>query len=214
MSKYQNDVTKLTENLYTGGGGSWSDHRKHAAWVKEVIDTGITVIIDMMIENDPVETEAFWKARGIRYIHLGTTDEAGHQIPARIFEDAWVTYDRMGRAGKTLVHCYMGVNRGPSVAFALLVADGMAPEKAFDLIRAQRPQAGLYYAVDGLKWLYTRGQGYRPTSGRTVSFKPKKRIEKFIKHRDKVYPPAEQDKVLHLIQKRHDDDWKAAQRMY
>ena len=51
-----------------------------------------------------------------------------------------------------LVHCHMGVNRGPSMAYAILLALGWDAVEALNAIRAARPIAGVIYAGNALSW--------------------------------------------------------------
>ena len=46
----------------------------------------------------------------------------------------------------------MGINRGPSMAFAILLATGMEPAAALTAIRAARPIAAIAYDDDALDW--------------------------------------------------------------
>jgi len=55
--------------------------------------------------------------------------------------------DYVADGRKFLVHCHMGVNRGPSVALMMLVASGMDPEKAFMALRHARPACGVAYGI-------------------------------------------------------------------
>jgi protein-tyrosine phosphatase len=54
--------------------------------------------------------------------------------------------------GTVLTHCHMGVNRGPSLGFAVLLAQGWDPVEALDTIRTARPIAWVAYAEDALRW--------------------------------------------------------------
>jgi hypothetical protein len=46
----------------------------------------------------------------------------------------------------------MGINRGPSVGFAILLALGWDPVEAIAAIRRARPVANVWYAADALSW--------------------------------------------------------------
>jgi hypothetical protein len=61
--------------------------------------------------------------------------------------------------GVVLCHCHMGINRGPSLAFAVLLALGWEPVRALDAIRSVRPVAYMGYAEDALRWHLTRAAG-------------------------------------------------------
>lgn len=46
----------------------------------------------------------------------------------------------------------MGINRGPSLGFAVLLSLGWEPVAAIAAIRAARPEANVWYAADALTW--------------------------------------------------------------
>jgi protein-tyrosine phosphatase len=66
-----------------------------------------------------------------------------------------------GRA-RVLAHCHMGINRGPSAGYAILLAQGWDPIEALDAIRSVRPVAIIDYARDALAWHHLR-RGSRET---------------------------------------------------
>jgi dual specificity phosphatase 3 len=49
-----------------------------------------------------------------------------------------------------LVHCHMGINRGPTMAYRILLEYGADPIEALDIIREARPIADIGYAADAL----------------------------------------------------------------
>jgi dual specificity phosphatase 3 len=49
-----------------------------------------------------------------------------------------------------LVHCHMGINRGPTMAYRILLENGHDPIEALDVIRSARPIADIGYATDAL----------------------------------------------------------------
>jgi len=106
---------------------------------------GITDIIDV---RDEWSDESFvaTHAPHINYVHLGTHDDGGWQ------EDSWfeaglaIIREVRERGGCAVVHCHMGVNRAPSMAFRMLLDAGVPTEDALDAIRAARPIAAILYA--------------------------------------------------------------------
>jgi hypothetical protein len=50
----------------------------------------------------------------------------------------------------------MGINRGPSMGFAILLALGWDAREALDAIHAARPIAFVAYAEDALRWHHTQ----------------------------------------------------------
>jgi len=61
----------------------------------------------------------------------------------------------------------MGINRGPSAGFAVLLRRGWDPIDAIDAIRTARPQAFVAYAEDALEWHLTR-TGVSPTDQQRI----------------------------------------------
>lgn len=124
-------------------------------WVAE----GVTVILDVRGEFSDARRVADW-APGIRYIHLGTHDSGGAQ------DHSWfvlgVEEVLAALAGdptaKIVIHCHMGVNRAPSMAFAVLLAMGFEAIAAMEMIREARPIAAAVYADQALDvHLWLRG---------------------------------------------------------
>ncbi len=80
-------------------------------------------------------------------------DDAGQPIPAAWFDRLTDWANQAIEAGGTvLTHCHMGINRGPSAGFAVLLSRGWNPIVALDAIRAARPQAFVAYAEYALEW--------------------------------------------------------------
>ncbi len=94
----------------------------------------------------------------IRYHYLGTDDAGQGQSDGWFDKAVAIAEDVRRRGGKLLVHCHMGINRAPSLAYRLLLEVGEHPIEALDLIRAKRPIAGIGYAADAISH-YLRGQG-------------------------------------------------------
>ena len=110
-------------------------------------DEGVTHIIDCRNEwNDKQIVGEH--GHGIEYIWLGTHDRGGNQQGCW-YEEGWNHYQRImedNPHAKVMVHCHMGVNRAPSMAFYLMIRKGYEPAEALNLIRTNRPIAACYYA--------------------------------------------------------------------
>ena len=123
-----------------------------AAWHR----LGITDIIDVRVEwNDEGFVIEYLPEMG--YHWLGTDDDGRGQSDEwfdKILEAARLIW--LNRDGKMLVHCHMGVNRAPSAALAIMLADGWDVVEALDRIRAARPIAGILYAHDAIDWWHRR----------------------------------------------------------
>lgn len=142
------NISWLTDTLATGGDLSYLPWIRRDQ-VQEIIDAGITHIIDMRIEDDDYD---LWESHGIQYINLGTEDRVGHVVSNELFDEA-VEFARLAdeMGGKVLAHCHMGINRGPSAAAAILLDRGMGPYKVLRLIKEKRPIVGLAYFMDALE---------------------------------------------------------------
>ena len=88
----------------------------------------------------------------VEYLHLGI-DDAGQRVPEEWFEEG-VAFAReaVEAGGVVLAHCHMGINRGPSMGFAILLDLGWEAREALDAIHAARPIAFAAYADDALRW--------------------------------------------------------------
>ena len=113
-------------------------------------EAGVTHILDLRVEWTD---EAFVAehAPHITYVHLGV-DDAGQAMPDEWFDAGIALASGVvaNPEAKLLTHCHMGINRGPSMAYAILLSQGWGVADALDAIRDARPIAGLAYAPDAL----------------------------------------------------------------
>ncbi len=145
----------VTPGLAVGGDLAY-DRDTAGAQLAELVGCGLTHIIDVRLEWSDEEFVA-GAAPQVGYFHHGV-DDAGQCIPDGWF-DAGVGYalDALaGPAAVVLVHCHMGINRGPSLGYAILLAQGWDPVAALDAVRAARPIAAVAYAEDALRWHHAR----------------------------------------------------------
>lgn len=121
-----------------------------------VADAGVTHIIDCRMEWSDEEVVAA-HAPGVAYLHHGV-DDAGQRMPDWWFDEGVAfALDALARPGtKVFAHCHMGINRGPSMAYAILLAQDIDPIDALDAIRAARSIAAVGYAEDALDWHHRR----------------------------------------------------------
>jgi dual specificity phosphatase 3 len=147
----------VTAQLAIGGDLSSEDPGLSRLQLAEICELGITHVVDTRMEWSDEEAVAE-SAPHVRYLHHGM-DDAGQQVPHEWFEEAvaWVeaAYEEDPDA-IVLTHCHMGINRGPSLGFAVLLAQGWDPVEAISAIRATRPQANVWYAADALDWYHAR----------------------------------------------------------
>ena len=145
------DANKLTDHLWIGGELDSADRAMALGQLDEIVDAGIDSIIDCRIESTDIDWVTEAKAH-IDYLSAGVED-AGYVMP----DDWWfdgTTYalDQISEGHVVFVHCQVGINRGPSMGFAILVAMGWDPIEALNLIRERRPIARVAYAEQAIDW--------------------------------------------------------------
>ena len=118
------------------------------------VEAGVTHIVDCRIEDSDEEFVAL-HAPGITYIYAPTDDDGLEREP-EWFDGA---LRDLGTAledpdSVLLVHCSAGINRGPSLAFRLLLEAGWEPVAALNAIREARPVTRVIYAPDALMHFY------------------------------------------------------------
>ena len=123
------------------------------------VEAGVTHILDVRLDQEvgfDVELVAAY-APHVTYLRAGVDDSGRSQ------DDAWfdagvdAALEALADpAAKIVVHCHMGVNRGPSMAFAILLAAGWEPVPALEAIRQARPIAAIVYANDAVAWWLRR----------------------------------------------------------
>jgi dual specificity phosphatase 3 len=145
----------VTDRLATGGDLP-EDTDAALAVIDQWRQLGITHVVDTRFERTDEDFVA-QHAPEIHYMHLGV-DDAGQRMPNRWF-DQGTTFVAGALAqpdAKVLVHCHMGINRGPSLTYAALLDAGWDPIDAITVIRAARPIAAVGYAEDALDWHHHR----------------------------------------------------------
>lgn len=159
----------VTPSLLVGGDLDTDDPEHALDQLTELVEAGVTHVLDARIEWSDYRFMAA-HAPGVAYLHHGM-DDAGQVVPDEWFDEAagWAV-DAIDHGGVVLAHCHMGINRGPSLGFAVLLALGWRPDDAITAIRAARPIAYAAYAEDALSWHHRRSartQGRGETTSRT-----------------------------------------------
>lgn len=137
------------------GGDLDVDNQQAIQQAVELVDTaGVTHVLDIRLEaNDSF----FWgHMPDVHYLWDGM-DDAGQTVPDTWWDSTtdWVV-NAITSGGRVLVHCHMGINRSPSVAFAALLTLGWQPVDAMTAIRSARPIANAWYAEQALTWHLAR----------------------------------------------------------
>ena len=151
------NADRLDDQLLVGGALSPAEMVARAQ-LDDLRAKGVTDILDCRIEWSDEDLVAD-HAPSMRYHHLGVDDDGGRQPLEWWRTGLEIAHQVLAEPDASLlVHCHMGVNRGPSMAFAVLVdVLDMEPVEAYRLIRTRRPQAYAIYAVDGLRAIRTLG---------------------------------------------------------
>lgn len=145
------NANKITDGLWIGGELDPTDRALAGIQLDELCEAGIDSIIDCRIESDDLDWVTQAKPQ-IDYLAIGVED-AGMRMPDDWFEDG-TTYgvDQIAAGHVVLAHCQAGINRGPSMGFAILIALGWDALEALERIRTVRPIARIGYAEDAVDW--------------------------------------------------------------
>ena len=130
-------------------------HNRDAARIQlsEWEASGITDVFDMRGEAD--DTQFIHENSSITSHWFGVDDNGEKRDDAwfeGIRDQAYEVLNDLSRTRRIMVHCHMGVNRGPSALFAIMLATGWEALEALRAIRDVRPIAGIIYATDAVSW--------------------------------------------------------------
>jgi dual specificity phosphatase 3 len=141
----------VTPYLAIGGDLRTTSEDVAVDQLSELGDAGITHVVDVRVEW----SDEHWvreRRADLEYLHLGI-DDAGQRVPGEWFDEGVrFALEGIEGGGVVLAHCHMGINRGPSMGFAVLLALGWDAVEALDAIHAARPIAFIAYAEDALRW--------------------------------------------------------------
>lgn len=151
------NLSFVTPRLAVGGDLDSLDRPLALMQLVELVHLGVTHVVDVRSEWSDAELFVH-QAPQVRYLHHGM-DDAGQSVPLEWFEHAvsWVEAAWAQDPGAVVLsHCHMGINRGWSLGFAVLLAQGWDPVGGIAALRAARPQANAWYAADALDWHQAR----------------------------------------------------------
>ena len=154
-ARQHREVCWITPTLAVSG--DLPSHRgERLAHLQRWQSEGLTHVLDVREERDD---SVFIRENSTIEPHwLGVDDDWG-AISSEWFEAVTAVAGRVYESddeARLLVHCHMGVNRGPSAAFAILLARGWEATSALEAIRTARPFAGILYAPEAAEWFATR----------------------------------------------------------
>ena len=125
------DMTWVTDRIAVGGG-IWNEVK-----MLEVVDQGVTHIINMQIEFDDRHLGVPY---GVRVLWNPTDDDFQVKPPElfqRGVEFALEAFEHPN--GKVFIHCAAGVHRAPMMTLAIMRAMGWHLPDAKKLIQKRRP---------------------------------------------------------------------------
>jgi len=131
-------------------GDLHEDPKRAAHQLEQWRQSGITHVLD---------TRSEWNDKGLVAEHAPDlvygwfgTDDDGSPQPDAWFDDglAFAAEALREPDAVLLVHCHMGINRGPSMAYRILLERGSDPIDALEAIGDARPVADIGYAGDAL----------------------------------------------------------------
>lgn len=142
----------VTAQVAVGGDLDYQDEHRALRQLEELVALGVTHVVDVRQEWSDADVFAEL-APHVDYLHAGI-DDAGQRVPAEWFDQVtgWALDALQDPDAKVLLHCHMGINRGPTAGFAVLLALGWDPVDALAAIREARPIANVAYWADALDW--------------------------------------------------------------
>ena len=122
-------ISVITDNLYL-------TNRNGAKNYPMLRDLGITTIISVTFpQNVPRPNHPY-----IDYIRVPIPDDPKFNIGKYLDDVADTIHQVIQAGGRVLVHCYLGMSRGPTMVMAYLMKYGRMPlREAYELVSRQRP---------------------------------------------------------------------------
>ena len=124
------DMSWVTDRIAVGGG-IWTEDK-----MMEVVQAGITHIIDMQMEWDDTRLAAPYRVK----VLWNPTDDDFRRKPPELFRRGVdFALEALDDAETRLfIHCAAGVHRAPMMALAVLRAMGFGLQDAIDMIESRR----------------------------------------------------------------------------
>ena len=123
------DYSRITDDLFIGTTPNAKDY-------DHLRDLGVGLVINMRVERRPWTDHHYMP---LSFLWLPTFDSPFVPIPVRfLHRGAAAALETIKKGGKVYVHCAGGRHRGVAMGSAILIAQGMDPEAAMDLIKERR----------------------------------------------------------------------------
>jgi protein-tyrosine phosphatase len=122
-------------------GGDWLEDEVDA-WTRADLDVIVSMLEDSEIHEFKLDREAASSAdRGIQFVSYPVPDR-GVPVLNEGFGDFVGDLRSLLAAGKNIgIHCRQGIGRAPLLAAAILVADGVGADEAFEQLSTARGHA-------------------------------------------------------------------------
>lgn len=150
-------VVHVGDNVFLAGAIEF-DRDRAIDLLREWEAAGITHYL--AVHREFAAMQLIEENSSIEVIHIGVDDDLGTRDP-RWFDAVTEASESIlaDPSAKLVVTCYLGVNRGPSAALAILLARGWNLLPALRAIRYARPIANIVYAPDAARWWAVRNGG-------------------------------------------------------
>ncbi len=126
------NFSSITDNLLVGT----TPTRRDFDLLREM---GVSLVINMRWMPGPRPRS---DDPALRYVCFRTFDNPMLPIPLRsLVKGVQMAMEEIKAGGKVYTHCAAGRHRSVAMAAAILIAQGLAPEGAIDLIKERRPIA-------------------------------------------------------------------------
>ena len=155
------DMTWVTERVALGGG-IW-----HARNMEELVQAGVTHVINMQIEFDD---RPLAEPHQVRVLWNPTDDDFSPKPPELLKRGVEFALEALADPeARIYVHCAAGVHRAPMMTLAVLCALEWDIEAAMVLIETRRPVVDFadVYVESVRRFLQTRVEGEHQSSDRS-----------------------------------------------
>ncbi len=148
IHEYAHEHDWVTDRIAVGGG----------IWRREEIlllaKEGITHVIDC---RGKASAELLYRDTGVEFFHCGTEDDGAPKGDEWFGKGAPYGVSVLEKPNtKLLCHCAAGINRGPSMAFAIMRLMGFESLNAYSTIKMARRIAVVMYRDDADRWIASR----------------------------------------------------------
>ncbi|MFM7069016.1 MAG: dual specificity protein phosphatase family protein [Actinomycetes bacterium] len=144
-----------TPSMVLISGDLHHERRIAVAQLVDWVEAGVCGIVDCRGEYSD-ESLVAHEFPQLTYIYVGVDDDGGTQSDEWFDAGVDAALEIINRSERVMVHCHMGINRGPSMAFAILLARGMGVSEALTAILNARPIVGIIYAESAIEWFGRR----------------------------------------------------------